>query len=211
MEVIQFTELRASIQQFQHTQDVQDSLKWKWTTNGIFSVQSAYLIQFEGRTRSWMQSTVWNSDAPLKCKFFAWLASLNRCLTTDNMLKRGWTCDPICKLCLVENETCLHLMLQCPFSAQIWDLVQAKLQITLNPGPVDADDFSQWWLKQVISRTNNAARSLNAVITLVCWSIWKERNARTFNNICSSTAVVFSKIVNEPATWHQAGRTIIGV
>ena len=121
--VIQFTELWEAIQHVQLVDDVPDSWRWKWTANGLFSVQSAYLIQFEGRTRSRLSSTVWDSDAPLKCKFFAWLASLNRCLTTDNMLKRGWTCDPICKICRVGDETCLHLFLNCPFSGQIWDLV----------------------------------------------------------------------------------------
>ena len=128
----------------------------------------------------------------------------------DNMLKRGWVCDPVCRLCRVTDESCLHLFLKCPFSGQVWDLVQQKLQITFNPPPADAADLSLWWLHQISTRSKSAAPSLNAVITLVCWTIWKERNARTFNNVSATVPQVFSKIVEEAAVWHHEGRSKAG-
>ena len=209
--VIQFTELWEAIQPVVLHEQVPDTIRWRWTPNGEFSVQSAYLIQFEGRTRTWLPSTVWNSSAPLKCKFFGWLASLNRCLTADNMAKRGWMCDPICRLCRLSNESGLHLFLLCPFSRQVWDLVQAKLQITLNPKTDDATELSRWWFDQVAGKPKNTARSLNAVLNLVCWSIWKERNSRTFSNLSATPFEVFSKLVDEAAVWHHAGRSGLDV
>ena len=167
-------------------------------------------MQFEGRTRSTLLLTVWDSDAPLKCNFFAWLACLNRCLTADNMLKHGWPCDPICPLCRSCNEPSLQILLHCPFSCQVWCLVQMKLQITLNPRPTAASSLNLWWLDQIHNKPKEAARSMNTVINLVCWSLWKERNARVFNNLLSPPSVVFSKVVEEATVWLAAGKSKAG-
>ena len=120
-------------------------------------------------------------------------------------------CDPICRLCRLSNESGLHLFLLCPFSRQVWDLVQAKLQITLNPKTDDATELSRWWFDQVAGKPKNTARSLNAVLNLVCWSIWKERNSRTFSNLSATPFEVFSKLVDEAAVWHHAGRSGLDV
>jgi hypothetical protein len=66
-----------------------DSISWRWTSDGVFSVGSAYEFQFEGRFKAAFLSSVRDSDAPLKCQFFAWLAVLDRCLTADNLQKRA--------------------------------------------------------------------------------------------------------------------------
>jgi hypothetical protein len=54
---------------------MRDSLTWKWTNNGVFSVESAYNIQFEGRIATDFHLTVWDSDGPRKWQFYALLAA----------------------------------------------------------------------------------------------------------------------------------------
>lgn len=67
---------------------------WKWTASGIYTAQSAYLIQFEGCARSGFADFVWKTDAPGKCKLFAWLALLGRCNTADVLARKGWPAQP---------------------------------------------------------------------------------------------------------------------
>jgi hypothetical protein len=42
---------------------------------------------------------IWKSKAPTKCNFFMWLAVHRRCLTADNLERRGWSHNTICPLC----------------------------------------------------------------------------------------------------------------
>jgi hypothetical protein len=65
-------------------------------------------------------------------------------------------------------------------------------------------------MEQLLGRTKMEARSLNLVVTLVWWSIWKERNARVFNNLHSTLVALFNKIVGEAAVSLFAGRSLAG-
>jgi hypothetical protein len=116
-----------------------------WTSNGQFSVQSAYQLQFDGRITCIFPYIVWECDAPLKCQLIAWLAALNRCLTAGNLLKCAIPCNPVCPLCNAEPETALHLFASCAFLILVWDLVLQKMNI-ISPVPLaDATDLLQCW------------------------------------------------------------------
>ncbi|OEL27972.1 hypothetical protein BAE44_0011009 [Dichanthelium oligosanthes] len=45
---------------------------------------------------------------------------------------------------------------------------------------------------------------------LVSWKLWKERNARVFNNTTSPSADVFHRIKEETALWVQAAARHLG-
>jgi hypothetical protein len=62
-----------------------DSITWKFTNSGEYSVASAYNAQFEGMTNSYMMKAVWKTWAPPKCKLFAWLILQNRVWTADRL------------------------------------------------------------------------------------------------------------------------------
>jgi hypothetical protein len=51
-----------------------------------------------------------------KCKFFAWLVMHGRILTGNNLLKRNWSCNYKCSLCLHLHETTEHLLTQCNYT-----------------------------------------------------------------------------------------------
>jgi hypothetical protein len=89
-------------------------------------------------------------------------------------------------------------------------MVLQKIGITFRSQLIDASDLGQWWMEQLLGRTKMEARSLNLVVTLVWWSIWKERNARVFNNLHSTPVALFNKIVDEAAVWLFAGRSLAG-
>lgn len=96
-----------------------DKAVWRYSKDGIFSVSSAYKL-FADNTLFACAKPIWKSKAPMKCKFFMWLVVHKRCLTADNLARRGWPHNPICALCSSENESCSHLFVQCHFTLQVW-------------------------------------------------------------------------------------------
>ena len=87
---------------------IEDDIIWKHTTSGHYSATSAYKAQFLGATRSPMGQTIWKVWAPLKVKFFAWLATQNQLWTADRLQKRAWPNCGLCPLCKQTNETVDH-------------------------------------------------------------------------------------------------------
>jgi hypothetical protein len=69
--------------------------------------------------------------APLRCKFFIWLAIKNRCWTANGLTKRGLTHPAACPLCDQENETVQHLLVSCVFACQVWYIILQKPQLLL--------------------------------------------------------------------------------
>jgi hypothetical protein len=53
---------------------VKNNLKWKWTPDATYSAKSAYLMLFQGSERFEGAKQIWKAWAPLKVKFFTWLA-----------------------------------------------------------------------------------------------------------------------------------------
>ncbi|KAM0893052.1 hypothetical protein ACQ4PT_025356 [Festuca glaucescens] len=172
--IVQFTDLLEAVQTVHLHEGVRYSLIWKWTSDGVFSVQSAYNIQFEGRTLSNFHLSVWDSDASRKCQFFAWLAVLGRFLTADNLLKRGLPHNPI-------PESAMDPFLGCSFAHQIWGLVFNRCQFVPRSDMSAAESIADWWVDQVVGMNKDSGRRFNSVTTLVTWELWKECNHRIFN------------------------------
>jgi hypothetical protein len=52
---------------------IEDEITCTRTTDGIYSVNSAYEMQFDGGIESTLPTKVWKVCAPSRCKFFIWL------------------------------------------------------------------------------------------------------------------------------------------
>jgi hypothetical protein len=75
---------------------------------------------FMGSVFFWHYTRVWKIWAPLKCRFFIWLAAHNRCWTADRLAKRGLNHPEKCLLCDQAEETLDHLLVACSFSRIFW-------------------------------------------------------------------------------------------
>ena len=197
------------MQDFQLRDGVPDSLTWKWTKDGKHSVSSAYNVQFEGRVRFNFHLTVWDSDAPLKCQFYAWLVVLNHCLTADNLQKRGWPNDPICSLCHLHPETAVHLLINCTYARQVWRLIFARIDVTPPVGWMSYPSLADWWNMMAQHSTADNRRRWNSVVALVWWELWKERNDRIFNDKHVSAFTTYEKIIATAVDWCSAGRRLV--
>ena len=63
---------------------------------------------------------VWNNFSWPKCNFFLWLLAQKKCLTWENLRKRGFQGPSICFLCSHNEESISHLFFLFPFSKEIW-------------------------------------------------------------------------------------------
>jgi hypothetical protein len=84
-------------------QDVQDQHRWKLTASGQYSSKFAAFFVGTIKFAPWRQ--VYKTWAPLRCKFFIWLALNNRCWMADRLAKRGLPHPAACPFCDQAEET----------------------------------------------------------------------------------------------------------
>ena len=91
-----------------------DRIIWRWTSSGLFTVQSLYKwLSFRGVTTNTC-NTLWKAKIPLKIKVFIWLLRQDKILTKCNLQSRGWQDNIDCCFCGAP-ETVDHFFVTCPF------------------------------------------------------------------------------------------------
>lgn len=123
--LLDYLALWDELQLVQLQQGVEDFILWKFSTNGQFSVASAYEFFFLTVVRCPYGEMIWKARAPARVRFFMWLMVKGHCLTADNLAKRRWPHDPACPLCLTELEDCDHLLSKCSFTIRVWSLLRS--------------------------------------------------------------------------------------
>jgi hypothetical protein len=66
--------------------------------------------------------------------------------------------------------------------------------------------LEEWWLASRARIAEKDRKSFDARVMLTCWSLWKQRNARAFNNVsrqCTAAELV-GKIKEELGLWSRA-------
>ena len=182
-----------------------DAAVWRCTKDGVFSVKSAYQLYFMANTSFACAKPIWKSKAPMKCKFFMWLVVHRRCLTADNLARRGWPHNNLCQLCLSEKEDCTHLFVHCRYTQQTWLQLRnwARADFLIPGGNFQSTE--DWWLAARKSAPKELRRDFDTFSMLVHWRIWKERNARIFQQISSPVSRVFEMIIEDLHSWRAAG------
>ena len=102
----------------------EDEIYWKWTSSGEYTTKSAYQIQFDESFAKIKIFPIWKARAEWKCRFFAWTLLHPKILTSNNLSKRNWLHDPICKVCKFNPETLSHLCKDYIFIKEVWSIVR---------------------------------------------------------------------------------------
>ena len=84
-------------------------------------------------------------------------------------------------LLLQELDTANHNLLQCHYAKQVWYETLQALHYETEP-PNDTDTLEIWWTRQRVGFGKSKRKSLDSLIIITAWSIWKNRNAWGFNN-----------------------------
>ncbi|KAF8695940.1 hypothetical protein HU200_036816 [Digitaria exilis] len=185
--------------------DIDDTPLWKWTANQQFTTASAYRAFFLGQHEILGARILQKTRAPPKCKFFVWLALHDKCWTAARRRRHNLQNDDACALCGQESETISHILLTCVFSRVIWfNILQSVGLQLLSPTPNQLAEFQEWWSSSRKRIQTADRKSFDTLVVLVAWSLWLERNARTFGRQSRNTAQLIQDINQEGNNWSQA-------
>lgn len=157
-----------------------DTISWRWTRSGQYTVASAYEIQFKGAITLFPARDLWSAAVEPKCRFFAWLAMHDRVLTADNLAKRNWPHNEFCILCLAVNETTDHLLTQCNYTEALWNLVASRYNLPRYQELNNVQGTKNWILSLRQSNGRQVKRRNLGILFYCWWHLWKERNRRIF-------------------------------
>ncbi|KAL6141307.1 hypothetical protein ACLB2K_059597 [Fragaria x ananassa] len=146
-----------------------DKLIWGHTSNGNFSLKSAYNLNFDlSNATSLLWKALWKLKTPPKLKTFYWSLLHKKLLTNVQRVRRNFTADKSCPIYNNADETLLHLFRDCPRSSAIWNEF-------LSPGPI-LNFFTQnqdnWIAAQVHCRSviQENVKWCNLFV-FICWFI----------------------------------------
>jgi hypothetical protein len=151
-----------------------------------YSTSSAYHALFVGQSGIPCMSVLRKARAPPTCKFFLWLALLDRCWTSERLQRHNLQNNGPCDLCSQETEMINHHLLQCSFSRDIWfrtlrfEGFQALAPSTLAVLP-------NWWSESRKAIPKPLRKGFDTMVVMICRQLWRERNARISDQVSKTS------------------------
>ena len=162
----------------------EDSVIWAGTSNGYFTVKSAYGVAQkclkEVSSRPDMGSSsnnskmkaiwkmVWQMECPSKIKHFMWRACRNILPTRNRLKVKGVDCED-CYALGGDCETLGHILWDCIFAKEVWS--ETKIKLPALPKPMNVFLNLVW---EIVDSCPNVNWVLFAV---TAWSLWNNRNS----------------------------------
>ena len=128
----------------------------------------------------------------------------DQCWTAERLKRHNLQQDDNCALCSQEPETITHLLTGCSFSREVWYRVLRGRWHSVSLQQPDAI-FTYWWLVGRKRFGKVDRKCFDTLVILTFWTIWKERNRRTFDHVNRSVDDVVNVVFEEATSWLQAG------
>ena len=202
--IAEFVNLSNIVEHTILTPGAPDTFSWRLSADQAYSASSAYGAMFIGCSRPVGARQLWKTSAPPRVRLFFWLVMHGKCWTAHRRWRHGLQDECTCVLCDQEDETMDHLLLGCVFSRQVWQLCLAAFNLQ---GLVVVRECRAmlWWTDSRRGLPKVLRRAFDSLFFLVGWSLWKERNARTFGGSPRSPALLLQAILDEADFWIAAG------
>lgn len=97
-----------------------------------------------------------------------------------------------------------RLIIGCVYSREVWNILLTKLHLQETVF-VQEEDVLEWWLKCRKRIDKQLRKGFDSLFFLIGWTIWKERNARTFNATSTLANQLALQIQEEANNWCLAG------
>ncbi|XP_056692146.1 uncharacterized protein [Spinacia oleracea] len=179
-----------------------DILAWTHDKSGTFSSKSftKELAKATPHPQGDAIKGIWCGLVPNRIEIFVWTALLGKINTRNKLARLGIipNSENVCVLCNSNVESHDHLLLHCSFSGQLWaawlDLWNIKW---VQPSSIRVA-FDQW--NSPIKNTF-FKKVWSAGFFIIIWTIWKERNARIFNNSTSNITTLHDLVLLRLGWW----------
>jgi hypothetical protein len=171
------------------SQEGVDSIYWKLSSQKVFSVNSFYKRLMAPVDKCYPWKSVWKPLAPSKVNFFIWTASLGKVLTIDNLRKHQLVLLDWCCMCKEAGESIDHLFLHCNIARELWNFVFTLLGLQWVM-PRHVVELLACWSGCLCRVSPTALWGL--IPHCLLWVIWRERNARSFEDTAHSTQEINS-------------------
>jgi len=163
--------------------------RWCYTWgNDIFSSAKIYRSLIDCPPAHQAFHWIWKSPCQPKHKIFFWLILKDRLSTRGLLRRRNMVLDDYnCVLCdNREEESLLHLMIQCRFAKDCWGLIHVSIA-------------SSGCFVDITEDLKSQLRSsfFMVLVILTCWSIWVARNNCIFNSLQPSVTDVKETLLQE--------------
>jgi hypothetical protein len=178
-----------------------DRLVWNPSKKGVFEVRSFYeeLIRKDGPCVPYFPwKNIWGVKALTRVAFFVWSAALDKILTHDNLRKRNVIVIEWCCLCKKSGESIDHLLLHCEVARDLWSYVLILFGVEWVMPRTVLELLNSWGAAIGCGHAKEAWRL--APLCLL-WCIWRERNARLFDDVETSMVELRKRLLNTLYFW----------
>lgn len=127
-------------------------------------------------------------------KSFFWQSCSGSLPTALNLRTKSVNCSTLCHLCSTAEEDCYHIFADCAVARDIW--ARLDFHLPLN----NMNSFSSW-IDEVFTLLNDS--QVPTFITC-CWSLWKARNDKLWNNLVTSNLVIMERAISYLKEWLAA-------
>jgi hypothetical protein len=105
-----------------------------------------------------------------------WLILHNKAPTWEVLQKRNFIGPGWCSQCHHAKETIYHIILECPFTKEVWKEVERMIGIrNLWEGESIEEDFRTWCSKKETFK-------IRALPLNIAWGVWLARNLKLFED-----------------------------
>lgn len=118
--------------------------------------------------------------------------------------RHGLQDSNLCIICDQEAETLDHILLGCCFSREEWHRCLERLHIRLD-FQLHQRTALEWWISLRKLVPQFFRHGFDSYVFLIGWSLWKERNNRTFRAQATNASRLAAAIREEADLWCRAG------
>jgi hypothetical protein len=99
-----------------------------------------------------------------------------------------------------------HVLVGCVYARQVWIRCLRAFGLTV-PILTATDSLRSWWFEARKRFRRKEKRGFDTLVTLISWRLWKQRNARVFDNGTRqfSEEALVDQILAEWDLWSKAG------